>query len=545
MAKKAYIGVDGVARKIKKGYVGVNTEVPIYKTETITESITDSNIINYFYVNNSEYYFVGSGSTFTTNNKGVQSSEAKTILIAKYDMDISFTYSYSSQVGADKFTLNVNGTIVENGVSSSMTTKTYSGTLSAGSFIVFQYIKNASINKYDDECTFSNMSIVANVITKIGTEHKEVARRIKNAYIGIGGVARPCWDLGKPTYYGKVCSMFNGRDQISATTVGDYALFGAGIGRYTNSGGTPSVVVKDVDAVNSSLTHSNAPIMTTCRAYCAATTVGDYAIFAGGKPNGGTTSPYGTTLVEVYDSSLVKQNFDLSVSFQMHTEATTIGDYAIFAGGWGYLAQDTVAAINKSLTVSYPESLCEIKGQMGAASNSSYAYFGLGMGEQDGTYDKQCTSIDKYTTSLTHTYSNVYYGSDHAFAFSLNNRVYIVGDGSSYWYAYATDGSYSLLTPPVSNLGYKGLPLVIGDYVIICKDKYAYIFNKSMTLENTINLQYITEDHDTYTGGGNSGGSGAAVIGQYALFSTEVISNEIGANGNYATHIVAFTMEVQ
>lgn len=69
MAKGAYIGVGGKARKIRKGYIGVNTDVPVY--DTSTTAITASNISNFFNVVNSPYYFAGSGNTFTSNNKGL------------------------------------------------------------------------------------------------------------------------------------------------------------------------------------------------------------------------------------------------------------------------------------------------------------------------------------------------------------------------------------------------------------------------------------------------------------------------------------------
>ena len=68
MSKGAYVGVDGIARKIKKGYVGVDTELPIYDIKEKTVSITANNISEYFTVTNGSYYFKGSGSVFTTTN---------------------------------------------------------------------------------------------------------------------------------------------------------------------------------------------------------------------------------------------------------------------------------------------------------------------------------------------------------------------------------------------------------------------------------------------------------------------------------------------
>ena len=123
--------------------------------------ITASNISDYFTVTNgSSYYFKGEGNVFTTNNAGVNSSTASTILTAKQDIsEISFNYSYSSEPSYGKFTLKVAGSTIENAVSGATTTKSYNGSLTSGQTIEFKYVKDGSVNKNDDKCTFSNMVI--------------------------------------------------------------------------------------------------------------------------------------------------------------------------------------------------------------------------------------------------------------------------------------------------------------------------------------------------------------------------------------------------
>ena len=127
----------------------------------IVVDITASNISDYFTVTNgSSYYFKGEGNVFTTNNAGVNSSAAYTILTAKQDIsEISFDYSYSSEPSYDKFTLTVAGSTIENAVSGATTTKSYNGSLTSGQTIEFTYAKDGSVNKNDDKCTFSNMVI--------------------------------------------------------------------------------------------------------------------------------------------------------------------------------------------------------------------------------------------------------------------------------------------------------------------------------------------------------------------------------------------------
>ena len=154
-----------------KGTLSINTTYYLSNTneviggpivvDPIVVNITASNISEYFTVTNgSPYYFNGNGNVFTTNNAGVNSSTASTTLTAKQNISkISFDYSYSSEPNFDKFTLKVAGSTIENAVSGATTTKSYNGSLTSGQTIEFKYVKDSSVNKNDDKCTFSNMVI--------------------------------------------------------------------------------------------------------------------------------------------------------------------------------------------------------------------------------------------------------------------------------------------------------------------------------------------------------------------------------------------------
>lgn len=133
----------------KKVYIGAPTSVTT-PGATTTYSITASNISTYFTVSNGSYYFAGSGSVFTSNNAGVKSSTATTTLTAKKAGTLSFDYSYSSESKYDLFTLVVKGTIVEDGVSGSTTTDSWSGSIAVGDIISFTYEKDSSQDKYDE-----------------------------------------------------------------------------------------------------------------------------------------------------------------------------------------------------------------------------------------------------------------------------------------------------------------------------------------------------------------------------------------------------------
>ena len=64
---------------------------------------------------------------------------------------------------------------------------------------------------------------------------------------------------------------------MTATTIGDFALFAGG-----DTSLSPSYS-KVVDAYDTSLTRTTANEMSAGRYYLAATTVGDYALFGGGR----------------------------------------------------------------------------------------------------------------------------------------------------------------------------------------------------------------------------------------------------------------------
>ena len=148
------------------GSPSINTTYYLSNTNTMKPqvdliAITASNIADYFTVANGTYYFNGDGTTFTTNNGGVHSSTASTVLTAKQNIQaVMFNYSYSSEANYDKFTLKVAGSTIESAVSGSTTTKAYSGSLTSGQTIEFTYTKDNSGNSNDDKCMFFNMTLI-------------------------------------------------------------------------------------------------------------------------------------------------------------------------------------------------------------------------------------------------------------------------------------------------------------------------------------------------------------------------------------------------
>ena len=212
-----------------------------------------------------------------------------------------------------------------------------------------------------------------------------VARKIKKAYIGIGGVARPCWSSDPElAYYGAITGLSVARNELAATTVGNYALFGGGSDSDNYSA--------TVDAYNTSLTRSTPTALSVERFQLAATSVGNYALFGGGRV--GTTT-YSAT-VDAYNTSLTRSTpTALSVNRTM-LAATTVGNYALFGGGYnGYSA--TVDAYNTSLTRSTPTALSVGRRELTATTVGNYALFGGGYGSSATRF----ATVDAYNTSLT------------------------------------------------------------------------------------------------------------------------------------------------
>jgi hypothetical protein len=415
MGKGMYIGVNGLARKVKKMYVGVNTELPIYGESTTL--IRYSNISQYFSVQDDAYAFkFGVGTTShiaTSTNKGISSSTAKTTLTAKQDMDINFDYSYSSEQNYDKFTLIVAGTTVESAVSGATTTKSYSGSLKTGQSIVFQYAKDGSQNKNDDQCTFSNMNVTAR--TQTGTETKDVARKVKKAYIGVGGVARPCFSLGGVEYYGTITNLPN-VGIPTGVSFGDYAVFirgknvvcydtnlvmttpatlnnyGSTVGfnnNYivTNNGSTSSYSTS-VEAIDKNMVRSNASSLSTEAYNRVGSGIGGYALIGYGckyDEYGQPDETIGNNVIDTYSDSLVRGTISYGISGASYRKAATNEKYVIFGpGSTGRGNMNTTPqAFNSTLTRTNCSSDWS-RLYYGCASVNNYAMFGGGY-QQGGT----------------------------------------------------------------------------------------------------------------------------------------------------------------
>ena len=493
------------AKKVKNIYVGVPTTIPIYETVTTPVTIDVDNINDFFEVTNSTYYFEGSDTVFAANNLGVNSTTATTTLKLKQDVtNLSFQYNYITETNYDKFTIKIGSTTVLNAVSGTNMATYNAGDLTAGTILTFSYSKDSSQSASGEACYFTSMTFTTEMTTQTGTETKSVARKIKKGYVGVGGVARPCWGGGELTSYGNVNNGLSlARTSLAATTIGDYALFGGGYdisGRY----------VSNVDAYDTSLTRTTPTSLSTGRRNLAATTVGNYALFGGGF-----TSGTAVTNVDAYDTSLTRTTPTSLSTGRRNLAATTVGNYALFGGGYtsSTVVTAVVHAYDTSLTRTSATSLGDSRGELAATTVGNYALFGGGSGSS--TYS---ALVNAYDTSLTRTSADSFDTAVSRLAattvgnYALFGGGYTGSDISTVTEAY--DTSLTRTSPTSLSTGrYYLAATSIGEYAIFAGGYTGSDVNARVDIYDSLltrkPFKYL------YTGRRNLA---ATTVGNYALF---------------------------
>ena len=138
--------------------------------------------------------------------------------------------------------------------------------------------------------------------------------------------------------------------------------------------------------------YGTATELSALRRNLAATTIGNYALFGGGY------YVDGSAIVDAYDTSLTRTiPTELSIA-RRDLAATTVGNYALFGGGEGLSSspKKTVDAYDTSLTRTIPTELSVARYKLAATKVGNYALFGGGLPSNK-------TTADVYDTSLTRT----------------------------------------------------------------------------------------------------------------------------------------------
>ena len=138
--------------------------------------------------------------------------------------------------------------------------------------------------------------------------------------------------------------------------------------------------------------YGNATPLSQNRRYLVATTVGNYALFGGGY-NGSYSS-----VVDAYDKTLTRTIPTALSQARNHLPATAVGNYALFGGGYiGGSYSSVVDAYDQDLTRTIPTALSEAKAYLSATTLGNYALFGGGI----NTLVR--STVDSYDISLTKT----------------------------------------------------------------------------------------------------------------------------------------------
>ena len=213
-----------------------------------------------------------------------------------------------------------------------------------------------------------------------------------------GGYAKVTFDNVSPLSKSIASGFIEKKVKYSATTVGNYALFGGGyadverIGVYRD-------VTSTVDAYNTNLIRSTPTDLSVARSNLAATTVGNYGLFGGGFCNEGSDNVFST--VDAYNTNLTRSTpTELSVA-RFNLAATTVGGYALFGGGEKYeygvfRSLSIVDVYNSSLTRMCTDPLNSSADEFDATTVGDYALFGVNIDSPVSAYYIKLIKIQLY-----------------------------------------------------------------------------------------------------------------------------------------------------
>ena len=161
----------------------------------------------------------------------------------------------------------------------------------------------------------------------------------------------------------------NGRLNMGAAVVGNYALFAGGM-----ADGRGNASVK-VDVYDTSLTHTMATNLTGIpREYVRGASVGNYALFAGGQQFEKKSNVlWEVFMVDAYDASLTKTAATNLNSNKNRDAAATVGNHAVFVG-----SPDSADIYDASLTRTSAAILSTARTGLAATTVGNYAIFSGG-----------------------------------------------------------------------------------------------------------------------------------------------------------------------
>ena len=300
--KKVYLGINGVARKVKKAYIGVGGVArPCFSAEPKPS------------------YF-GTATPL---------SEHRYLLAATTVGDYALFGGGDALNGATSTVDAYNSSLVHSTPTGLSEARFKLAATAVGGYALF------GGGGYKEAVDAYNSSLVHSTPTGLSkARYSLYAAAVGDYALFGGGVHTPAVDAYNSSLVRSTpTGLSKARAELATATVGDYALFGGG--QINNS--TTYLIV---DAYNSSLVRSTPTGLSEARAELAATAVGGYALFGGGGISGyySAVDAYNSSLVHSTPTGLPKPRADLV--------ATAVGGYALFGGGRinGYQLLNTVDA---------------------------------------------------------------------------------------------------------------------------------------------------------------------------------------------------------
>lgn len=416
MAHKFYLGKSNAAREVKHLYVGVNGSSPVYgyQNKTVNTQINWGNYPEFFSGKNP---YECPATSFSSTSGTYTATKNMTITI---NWNI---YCSHSNTNDDVYVyLKVGSTYVIKYRQSSDYNKsgTWTGVIKSGESI------SIDIHYDNDGSKSGTFSISAKyerleyVQTGVSTGVK--ARRVRKAYIGKNGVAKPFFsDLRTIVYGGKTniplrmsnSKSLNGNfgfiNNVAGASVGNYAIFAGGDDGQSNEYNYSD----SVNAYDSSLTAQNIAQLSFSnytdkwRSGMLSGVINNKAVFAGGyylyKPLFGKAKIIRCDEAISYDTSLTQtQLTDLS-SAKCNCATANTTNHLIFAGWVNNTNSNTTDAYDNSLTRSTITALGTARYCIAGASIGEYAIFAGG--KDDST---SYSLVECYDSALTkHTLENL------------------------------------------------------------------------------------------------------------------------------------------
>lgn len=414
MSQKLYLGKSSVAREVKHMYVGVNGSSPVYgyQNKTVNTQINWGNYPEFFSGKNP---YERPATSFSSTSGTYTATKDMTITI---NWDIYCDHSNTSD---DVYVyLKVGSTYIIKYQQSSTYNKsgTWTGTIKSGESISIDIHYDNSGTSRGTFSLSAKYKRLEYVQTGVSTGVK--ARRVRKAYVGKNGVAKPFFsDLRTVVYGGKTntslrmsnSKSLNGNfgliNNVAGASVGNYAIFAGGDDGQTNEYNYSD----SVNAYDSSLTAQNIAQLSfsydKCRSGMLSGVINNKAVFAGGyylyKPLFGKAKIIRCDEAISYDTSLTQtQLTDLS-SAKCNCATANTTNHLIFAGWVNNTNSNTTDAYDNSLTRSTITALGTARYYIAGASIGEYAIFAGG--KDDST---SYSLVECYDAALTkHTLENL------------------------------------------------------------------------------------------------------------------------------------------